>query len=134
MVYNYKLDLLKEIAAQQHWMTELDEYENSGTEILTIPTVSESESIEQHNKYQEEKLRNEELQAESKNIYARLLKSNEQITNLVNLVMQTINIESINAEYKEFKTQTSETKQNDVIKTKNNKKGIQQFVETIELF
>ncbi len=27
-----------------------------------------------------------------------------------------------------------ETKQNDIIKTKNNKKGIQQFVETIELF
>ena len=26
-VYNVKLDVLKEIAAQQHWMTELDEYE-----------------------------------------------------------------------------------------------------------
>jgi hypothetical protein len=48
--------------------------------------------------------------------------------------MRSINIESINAEYKEFKTQTIETKQNDIIKTKNNKKGIQQFVETIELF
>ncbi len=101
MVYNYKLDVLKEIAAQQHWMTEWDEYENNDTEILTLPTVSESEFIEQHNKYQEEKLSNEELQAENKNIYGRLLKSN---------------------------------KQNDVIKTKNNKKGIRQLVETIELF
>ena len=27
LVYNYKLDVLKEIAAQQHWMTELDEYD-----------------------------------------------------------------------------------------------------------
>jgi hypothetical protein len=133
LVYNYKLDVLKEIAAQQHWMTELDEYENE-TEILTIPTVNESEFIEQHNKYQEEKLRNEELQAENKNIYARLLKSNEQITNLVNMVMRTINIDTINAEFKEFKTSETKYKQNDVIKTKNNKKSIQQFVETIELF
>jgi hypothetical protein len=30
LVYNYKLDVLKEIATQQNWMTELDEYtENS---------------------------------------------------------------------------------------------------------
>ena len=123
-MYNYKLDVLKEIAAQQHWMTELDEYKNS-TEILTIPTVTESECIEQHNKYQEEKLRNEELQAENKNIYARLLKSNEQITNLVNMVMRTINIDTINADLEEHKKLVSsikENKQNDVIKTKNNKK------------
>ena len=118
-------------------MTELDEYENSGTEILTIPTVLESEFIEQHNKYQEEKLRNEELQAENKNVYARLLKSNEQITNLVKMVMQNINMETIKAELEEHKKLVSsikENKQNDVIKTKNNKKSIQQFVETIELF
>ena len=134
LVYNYKLDVLKEIAAQQHWMTELDEYENNETEILTIPTVTECEFIEQHNKYQEENLRNEELQAENKNIYARLLKSNEQITNLVNMVMRTINIDTINAEFKEFKTSETKYKQNDVIKIKNNKKSIQQFVETIELF
>ena len=106
-------------------MTELDEYENNETEILTIPTVNECEFIEQHNKYQEEKLRNEELQAENKNIYARLLKSNEQITNLVNMVMRTINIDTIKADLEEHKklvNSIKENKQNDVIKTKNNKK------------
>ena len=133
LVYNYKLDVLKEIAAQQHWMTELDEYEKNETEILTIPTVTECEFIEQHNKYQEEKLRNEELQAENKNIYARLLKSNEQITNLVKIVLQNLNIENINAEYKEFKTSETKYKQNDIIKTKKSK-NIAEFVESIELF
>jgi hemerythrin len=118
-------------------MTELDEYENNDTEILTIPTVSESEFIEQHNKYQEKKLRNEELQAENKNIYARLLKSNEQITTLVSMVMRSINIDTIKQDLEEHKKLVSsikENKQNDIIKTKNNKKVIQQFVKTIELF
>jgi hypothetical protein len=40
------------------------------------------------------------------------------------------------SDLEEFKTQTSETKykQNDVIKSKNNKKNIAEFVDSIELF
>ncbi len=50
--------------------------------------------------------------------------------------MITINIDTIKSDLEELKTQTSETKnkQNDAIKTKQNKKNIAEFVDSIELF
>ncbi len=50
--------------------------------------------------------------------------------------MITINIDTIKSNLEELKTQTSETKnkQNDAIKTKQNKKNIAEFVDSIELF
>ena len=53
------------------------------------------------------------------------------------MVMRTINIDTIKSDLEEHKklvNSIKENKQNDVIKIKNNKKSIQQFVETIELF
>ena len=44
--------------------------------------------------------------------------------------MQNLNIENINAEYKEFKTSETKYKQNDIIKTKKSK-NIAEFVESI---
>ena len=101
LVYNVKLDVLKEIAAQQHWMTELDEYtegsDDSNDEKEEAPT-QKAMTVDEHNKYEEIKLKYEELEAENKNVYSRLLKSNEQITNLVKMVTQNINMETTKAE------------------------------------
>jgi hypothetical protein len=127
LVYNYKLEQLKEIAEQQHWMTELDEYTND-VEIMELPTSEKAMTVDEYNKYEEEKLKNEELQAEIKNVYARLLKSNEQITCLVQMVMRSINMETIKADLEEHKKLVSE------IKTKKNKQKITEFVNSIELF
>ena len=52
-------------------------------------------TVDECNKYEEVKLENEELRAENKNMYKKLLKTNEQITNLMNIVMKTINLDTI---------------------------------------
>jgi hypothetical protein len=95
-VYNYKLDVLKEIAAQQNWMTELDEYndkdEDDDDDETPQKTITQAMTVDEYNKYEESKIINEKLQNENKEVYKKLLKSNEQITNLVKIVMQYINM------------------------------------------
>ncbi len=60
-------------------------------------------NVDEYNKYEEMKLKYEELEAENKNVYKRLLKTNEQITNLVEIVMKNINIDTIKSEFEEHK-------------------------------
>ena len=134
LVYNIKLDVLKEIAEQQHWMTELDEYTESNDDEDADTPSQKAMTVDEYNKYEEIKLKYEELEAENKNMYKILLKSNEQVTNLINMVMKTINMETIKSDLEEFKTSETKYKQDDVIKTKNNKKNIAEFVDSIELF
>ena len=123
---NYKLDVLKEIAAQQNWMTELDEYNESNDDEDEAP--QKAMTVDEYNKYDEIKLKYEELEAENRNVYKRLLKSNEQITNLVKIVMQNINMETIKSDLEEHKKIGTE------IKDKKNNKSIREFIESIELF
>ena len=125
-MYNYKLDVLKEIAAQQNWMTELDEYNESNDDDDEAP--QKAMTVDEYNKYDEIKLKYEELEAENRNVYKRLLKSNEQITNLVKIVMQNINMETIKSDLEEHKKIVVENKE------KKNNKSIREFVESIELF
>ena len=125
-MYNYKLDVLKEIAAQQNWMTELDEYNESNDDEDEAP--QKAMTVDEYNKYDEIKLKYEELEAENRNVYKRLLKSNEQITNLVKIVMQNINMETIKSDLEEHKKIVIENKD------KKNNKSIKEFVESIELF
>ena len=126
LVYDYKLDVLKEIAAQQNWMTELDEYNESNDDEDEAP--QKAMTVDEYNKYDEIKLKYEELEAENRNVYKRLLKSNEQITNLVKIVMQNINMETIKSDLEEHKKIVTENKD------KKNNKSIKEFVESIELF
>ena len=125
-MYNYKLDVLKEIAAQQNWMTELDEYNESNDDEDEAP--QKAMTVDEYNKYDEIKLKFEELEAEYRNVYKRLLKSNEQITHLVKIVMQNINMETIKSDLEEHKKIVTENKD------KKNNKSIREFVESIELF
>ena len=101
LVYNYKLEVLKEIAAQQNWMTELDEYNESNDDEDEAP--QKAMTVDEYNKYDEIRLKYEELEAENRNVYKRLLKSNEKITNLVKIVMQNINMETIKSDLEEHK-------------------------------
>ena len=59
-------------------MTELDEFPE-GSEVLEIPDIPiiQAMTVDEYNKYEEIKLKYEELEAENKNFYQRLLKSNE---------------------------------------------------------
>jgi len=63
-----------------------------------------------------------------------MLKSNEQITNLVNIVMDKFNIENITKELEEHKSQINETRKKKSEKVKNHNKRIDEFVDSIELF
>ena len=81
-------------------------------------------TVDEYNKYEEIKLKYEELEAENKNVYKRLLKTNEQFTNLVNIVMQNINIDTIKSEFEEHKKSVSEIKNKNEIKKHNNIKSI----------
>jgi hypothetical protein len=81
-----------------------------------------------YNKYEEIKLKYEELEAENKNVYKRLLKSNEQITCLVQMVMRTINMETIKADLEEHKKMVND------IKSKKNDNSLKEFVNTIDFF
>ena len=56
------------------------------------------------------------------------LKSNEQITNLVKIVMQNINMETIKFDLEEHKKIVVENKE------KKNNKSIREFVESIQIF
>jgi len=113
LVYNYKLDVLKEIAAQQNWMTELDEYndkdddddEDETPQNSSQKAITQAMTVDEYNKYEEGKIINEKLQNENKEVYKNLLKSNEQITNLVNMVMDKFNIENITMELEDHKSQ-----------------------------
>ena len=107
-MYNYKLDVLKEIAAQQNWMTELDEYNESNDD--EDEAQQKAMTVDEYNKYDEIKLKYEELEAENRNVYKRLLKSNEQMTNLVKIVMQNINMETIKSDLEEHKKIAIENK------------------------
>ena len=136
LVYNVKIDVLKEIAAQQHWMTELDEYSegsNDEDDKEEVPS-QKAMTVDECNKYEEVKLENEELRAENKNMYKKLLKTNEQITNLMNIVMKTINMETIKSDLDEHKKVVNDIKIKKENKKHNNIKSIQEFVESIELF
>jgi len=137
-VYNYKLDVLKEIAAQQNWMTELDEYNEKDDDDDEDETPQNSSqkamTVDEYNKYEEGKIINEKLQNENKELYKKMLKSNEQITNLVNMVMEKFNIENITKELEEHKSQINETSIKKSNKVKKHNKIIDEFVDSIELF
>jgi NADH:ubiquinone oxidoreductase subunit D len=107
-------------------MTELDEYNESNDDEDEAP--QKAMTVDEYNKYDEIKLKYEELEAENRNVYKRLLKSNEQITNLVKIVMQNINMETIKSDLEEHKKIVTENKD------KKNNKSIKEFVESIELF
>ena len=134
LVYNVKLDVLKEIAAQQHWMTELDEYsEGSNDEDdKEEPPSQKAMTVDECNKYEEMKLKYEELEAENKNVYKKLLKTNEQIVILVQMAMKSINLDTIKQDLEQHKKQ--EIKNKNEIKKHTNIKSIAEFVESIELF
>ena len=142
LVYNYKLDVLKEIAAQQNWMTELDEYNDKDEDDYEDETpqnssqkaITQAMTVDEYNKYEEGKIINEKLQNENKEVYKKLLKSNEQITNLVNIVMDKFNIENITMELEDHKSQIIETSIKKSNKIKKHNKRIDEFVESIELF
>ena len=68
-MYNIKLDVLKEIAEQQQWMTELDEYTESNDDDDTDAPSQKAMTMDEYNKYDEIKLKYEELEAENKNMY-----------------------------------------------------------------
>ena len=57
LVYNIKLDVLKEIAEQQHWMTELDEYTESNDDDDTEAPSQKAVTVDEYNKYEEIKLK-----------------------------------------------------------------------------
>ena len=137
-MYNYKLDVLKEIAAQQNWMTELDEYNDKDEDDDEDETPQNSSqkamTVDEYNKYEEGKIINEKLQNENKEVYKKLLKSNEQITNLVNIVMDKFNIENITMELEDHKSQINETNIKKPEKAKKHNKRIDEFVDSIELF
>ena len=115
-------------------MTELDEYTESNDDDDTDAPSQKAMTVDEYNKYEEIKLKYEELEAENKNMYKILLKSNEQVTNLINMVMKTVNMETIKSDLDEFKNSETKYKQNDVIKNKKSKKNIAEFVDSIELF
>ena len=137
LVYNVKLDVLKEIAAQQHWMTELDEYtegsEDSNDEKEEVLS-QKAMTVDECNKYEEMKLKYEELEAENKNVYKKLLKTNEQIVILVQMAMRSINLDTIKQDLEQHKKHVEEIKTKNENKKHNNIKSIQEFVESIELF
>jgi len=110
LVYNVKIDVLKEIAAQQHWMTELDEYsEGSNDEDDKEEATSQKAmTVDESNKYEEMKLKYEELEAENKNVYKKLLKTNEQIIILVQMAMKSINLDTIKQDLEQHKKQVEE--------------------------
>ena len=136
-MYNVKLDVLKEIAAQQHWMTELDEYtegsEDSNDEKEEVLS-QKAMTVDEYNKYEEMKLKYEELEAENKNVYKKLLKTNEQIVILVQMAMKSINHDTIKQDLEQHKKQVEEIKNKNEIKKHTNIKSIDEFVESIELF
>ena len=134
LVYNVKLDVLKEIAAQQHWMTELDEYTESNDDDDSEAPSQKAMTVDEYNKYDEIKLKYEELEAENKNMYKKLLKTNEQIVILVQMAMKSINLDTIKQDLEQHKKQVSEIKIKNEIKKKDNTKSIREFVESIELF
>ena len=138
LVYNYKLDVLKEIAAQQNWMTELDEYndkdEDDDEDETPQNPSQKAMTVDEYNKYEEGKIINEKLQNENKEVYKKLLKSNEQITNLVNIVMDKFNIENITMELEDHKSQINETNIKKSNEIKKHNKRIDEFVDSIELF
>jgi hypothetical protein len=140
LVYNVKLDVLKEIAAQQHWMTELDEYsegsndEDDKEEVPSQKATTQAMTVDECNKYEEMKLKYEELEAENKNVYKKLLKTNEQIVILVQMAMRSINLETIKSDLEQHKKQVEEIKNKNEIKKHTNIKSIAEFVESIELF
>ena len=80
------------------------------------------------------KLKYEELEAENKNVYKKLLKTNEQIVILVQMAMRSINLDTIKADLEQHKKQVAEIKIKNEIKKKDNTKSIREFVESIELF
>jgi len=131
LVYNVKLDVLKEIAAKQNWMTELDEFiESNDDDDDTEAPSQKAMTVDEYNKYEEIKLKYEELEAENKNVYKRLLKSNEQIVILVQMAMKSINLDTIKADLEEHKKLVNDIKS----KKNDNTKSIREFVESIELF
>ena len=67
-------------------------------------------------------------------MYKKLLKTNEQISNLMNIVMKTINMETIKKDLEQHKKQVEEIKNKNEIKKHTNIKSIAEFVESIELF
>jgi hypothetical protein len=65
-----KLDVLKEIAAKQNWMTELDEFiESNDDDDDTEAPSQKAMTVDEYNKYEEIKLKYEVLEAENENVY-----------------------------------------------------------------
>jgi predicted nuclease with TOPRIM domain len=125
-------------------MTELDEYndkdedddddEDETPQNSSQKAITQAMTVDEYNKYEESKIINEKLQNENKEVYKKLLKSNEQITNLVNIVMDKFNIENITMELEDHKSQIIETNIKKSNKIKKHNKRIDEFVDSIELF
>ena len=114
--YNVKFAVLKDIADKQHWITEDDEYidtndetENTITTTPTLPT-SQAMTVDQYNKYEDEKKQNEILKTEHKKVYNKLIQASSTTDKLIKMVMKDFNIENIKKELEDHKSQLSETK------------------------
>ena len=117
-------------------MTELDEYSegsNDEDDKEEVPT-QKAMTVDECNKYEEMKLKYEELEAENKKVYKKLLKTNEQIVILVQMAMRSINLDTIKQDLEQHKKQVEEIKNKNEIKKHTNIKSIAEFVESIELF
>ena len=144
LCYNVKLDVLKDIADKQHWITECDEYtesnddddEDQNTTIQTPIQTStiKAMTVDQYNKYDEEKEQHDKLKTEHKKVYNKLIQASSTTDKLIKMVMKDFNIENITMELEDHKSKLSETKIKNDKKTKKNNKYIEEFVQNIELF
>ena len=132
--------MLKDIADKQHWITEDDEYVDTNDEtentITTTPTLpmSQAMTVDQYNKYDEEKEQHDKLKTKHAQVYKKLIQASSTTDKLINMVMKDFNIENIQMEYEDHKSQLSEKKEKITKKTKKNNKYIEEFVQSIDFF
>ena len=91
-------------------------------------------TVDQYNKYDEEKEQHDKLKTKYAQIYKKLIQASSTTDKLIKMVMKDFNIENIKKELEDHKSQLSETKEKIIKKTKKNNKYIEEFVQNIELF
>ena len=91
-------------------------------------------TVDQYNKYEEEKEQHDKLKTEHKKLYNKLIQASSTTDKLINMVMKDFNIENITMELEDHKSKLSDTKIKKDKKTKKNNKYIEEFVQNIELF
>ena len=91
-------------------------------------------TVDQYNKYDEEKEQHEKLKTKHAQVYKKLIQASSTTDKLINMVMKDFNIENITMELEDHKSHLSETKIKKDKKTKKNNKYIEEFVQNIELF